>query len=814
MAFTLTQAAIDKTTDTVKKPSLVLEIEGHDRLYTIANATAFQQQIKIGDPLLFVGSDWVIGGSRSRNDIDDYITFDGTSTSISQQLQQDKGGTSSVTSMQVALIDRNEDITRLVSPSFTFSDILGKECFIYLGFQDTTFPRDYFTLFVGIIDEVTYGASIVLNIANAEQKKRQDIFQNIETSLDGAIDASQTSITITDASNLKLPVTGSLETYVRINDEIIKYTGISTNTLTGCTRAQFGTIAASAEDDTSVSSFYRLMGSSIELPLQLMLSGENEYYKTDISMNNFVTDINGSTGTNDVIIYDLDVKTKYGITVGDFITTTGATNAANNFTLRTITSIFVDDDQSVITVDGAALTSELATSAKISFKSKYNILPDGVGLGAHQVDVEEFERISDLFTTSLPDYDFYITETIKAKEFIDKEIMFPANMFTIPKKGRVSLGIVSPPLNVGRVKVLDADTITNPANIKIKRSIGKYFYNTIVYKFNYDAVDTTKPLTGYIRTDADSKAQINIGTRALTIESKGLRNNVDTQAILDVNSRRLLEKYKFAAEYITVSGFYGTLFNSDVGDVVLFGDESMPLVDSTRGVRGLKPRLCEIIDIRKDIKTGRIDATLLDTSYLTDGRYGIISPSSIIGTGSTTSELVIIDSFSTVYPEIEKNKWIDYIGENIFIHNDDWSVSYESTLLGFSSNYVMQISPIASAVPSGYIVDIANYPSTTQQIDNINLKNTFVFTNPSVQVVSGTSQTIFSVSGGDVSKLLIGAQIMLHDTNWSSVSSDVRIVDIVGTNIEVNQALGFTPNSSYTVELIGFLDGGSAYRYF
>lgn len=814
MSFTLTESALDKTTQTVKKPSLVLEIDGHDRLYTIANGSAFDELIRIGDDGLFIGTDWLIGGSTQRSDIDAYITLDGTSTSISQQLQQDKGGATSVTSMQISLVDFHDEITQLISPSYVFPDILGRECFVYLGFQGTDFPKDYITLFIGIIDEVTSGgATITLNIANAEQKKRQDIFQIIKTDLDGAITNSQTSITLTDASNLLLPVTGSLETYVKINDEIIRYTGITTNTITGCTRAQFGTIAASGADTDSVSAFYRLMGSAINLPLQLMLSSSNAYYKTGVGLANFVRDTLGVDTANTLVFVDTDVKTRFGLTVGDYITSAGASNGANNFTLRVITSIFVDDTGSIITVDGAALVVEVGTAATLSFKSKYNILPDGLGLGAHQVDVEEFERIDDLFTTSLPTYDFYITETIKGKEFIDKELMFPANLFTLPKKGRISLGVVSPPLNVGTLKVLDASTITNPDKIKIKRSIGKYFYNTVVYKFNYDAIETSKPLTGYIRVDEDSKNQIPVGTKAITIESKGMRNDVNTASILDINSRRLLEKYKFAAEYITVSGFYGTLFNSDVGDVVLFGDESMPLVDTTRGTRGFAPRLCEIIDKKMDIKTGRVDVTLLDTSYLTDGRYGIMSPSSTIGVGSTTTALVITDSFSTAFPEIEKNKWIPYIGENIFIHSDDWSVSYTSKVLGFTSNYVMNISPIASSVPSGYVVDIANYPSTTVASDNRNLKNTFVFTNPSVQVVTGVSATQFTVSGGDVSKLLVGAQIMLHNTAWSSSSSDVRITAVTGSTITVNTTLGFTPTSDYTVELIGFPDSGSSYRF-
>lgn len=815
MSFSLTDAATYKTTETKKNPVLILEIDGHDRIYSNSPASSILKIIRVGDEGLYVGDDWSIGDTGSVYNADDYISFEGTSSSITQQLQQDKGGTSSVTSMQISLADFHGDITSLISPVTGVSDILGREAFVYLGFKDTLFPDDFVTLFVGIIDEVTSGSgNIVLNISNAEQKKRQDIFPVIETALSSAINDSQTTITLVDTSNLVLPVASILSTYVKIGDEIIRYTGISGYDITDCTRAQFGTVAASHASGDSVTTFLRLQGTATDLALQLMLSNpDSAYYKTGIAVTNFVTDSALVDVANSIVFVGVDVKTKYGIVVGDFVTTTGATNAANNFTLRTVTSVYVDQDGSKITVDGAALVSEVGSSATISIKSQYNVLPDGAALGGHQVDVEEFNRIYDLFTTSIPTYDFYITETIKSKSFIDTDILFPANLFSVPRKGRISLGVVSPPLNVGTLAVLDTSSIVNPSAIKIKRSIGKYFYNTVIYKYNYDAIDTGKPLTGYIKVDEDSKNQISVGTRAITISSKGMRNNSTNSSIVSVNSTRLLEKYKYAAESITVTGFYGVLFNSDVGDVVLFGDLSLNLSDSTRGVRGFKPRLCEIIDKKMDIKTGKVDLVLLDTNYLIDGRYGIISPSSNVGSGSTTSTIVITDSFSTAFPEIERNKWNDFVGENIVIHDDKWTVSYTTKLLSFTGNYTMNISPIGVAVPAGYIVDIANYPSTAIASDNRNLKNKFVFTDPSVAVATGVSTTSFTVAPGDVSKFVVGNQIMLHNLTWSVTSGNVRISAVSGVTITVDNDLGFTPSSSYTVELIGFIDGGSAYRY-
>lgn len=811
MAFTLTDPASAAASATVLKPNIVLEIDGYDYYFGVGS---IKRYIRVGDPGLLVDGSWVIGGKRNIENGLPYISMDGTSSSISQQLNIDKGGATSVTSMQISLLDVNEFVTRLISPGVELTDVLGRECVVYLGFQDNVFPEDYITIFNGMIDEISPSGNIILNIANAEQMKRQDVFTAIQVELDGAITNSQTTITVSDATNLHLPVSGKLLTYVKINDEIIRYTGISGNDLTGCTRAQFGTIAVSAADGDSVSSFYRLQGSATDLALWLMLSGPNQYYKTGVDVDSFTVDINGSSLTSNSMFFNgIDMITRYGLVVGDQITVTGS--SSNNFTLRTITSITVSDIGTEVTVSGAALTLETSSSGKCSFSSQYNILPDGCGMGSHQVDVAEYQRVNRLLSNSIPTYDFYITDTIKAKEFIDQEVLYPANLFTLPKKGKTSIGFVAPPLAVANLPVLDSDGLTNPSAIKSKRSINRYFYNSVIYKYNYDAIETDKPLTGYILADNDSRAQIPVGTKAITISSKGMRNDSATSLILSINARRLLAKYKYAAEMFNVSGFYGKLFNVDVGDIVLFGDESMPLVDSKNGVRGLKPRLCEVVDKRMDIKTGKCDLVIVDTNYLVDGRYGIFSPSSIIGSGSTTSKIIITDSFGTAFPEIERNKWVSYIGMNLHIHSADWSTSYSSRLLGFnpSNPYEMIIEPIAAAPISGWIVDISNYSSSAD--DNIDrvYKSVFCFADPKVDVVSGVSTTEFVVGGGDVSKFRVGAQIMLHNASWSSVSPDVRVLEINTNNIVVDKSLGFTPSSSYDVELIGFNDSGSSYRY-
>ena len=70
----------------------------------------------------------------------------------------------------------------------------------------------------------------------------------VTTTLNGAINASVTTLTLTDAS--QFPSSGT--NFIIIGSEEISYTGVSGNTLTGLTRGVAGTTAASHSDGATV----------------------------------------------------------------------------------------------------------------------------------------------------------------------------------------------------------------------------------------------------------------------------------------------------------------------------------------------------------------------------------------------------------------------------------------------------------------------------------------------------------------------------------------------------------------------------------
>lgn len=914
MSTELTVTAQAKADGRTQEPQLVLQIDGVTTVFGIGQVKKF---VRIGDPDLEIGDEWKIGGLNAYEDQSDVIDLNASSNTISQQLLQDKGGTTSVPSIQISLIDLNEEITRLITPSEVVEDILGRKASVYLGYRETAFPQDFVRIFSGVIDEVNAGTTIILNVAHPEQKKRVELFQTITTELtqdlyfrssriqkvlyetrrdvvgtvtvtyttggtvgsevvtvagtniviqidagvtqarhirnaiERSIDAlslvdvsiesnfqnepqtiqaltsldSDTTINVKSTKGMLLPVPSEgFRTYVRVNDEVIEYTGLTDTTITGCTRGAFALVderseGASHEGGDTVDTFYRLQGQAFDLALKLYMSGGPQYFAENILIKSIVEVEGVGTIPNAVWFENLNIQDAWGVTVGDKATITDDAIPGNNVTDALISEVVATPYGSYIILDGVTLTSQILSSGKIAFASKWNVYPVGAGLelGGDEVDVPEFERLKESFSSSLFTYDFYMKESVEAKEFIDTQILFPTGAFSLPRRGKISVGYTSPPIGAADIKVFDSTNTAKPQQTKIKRSINKYFYNNVLFKYNEAVVDELF-LSGDLETNQDSKNRIPVGNKTLVIEARGLRPGTDTDVIIGILKRRFQDRYKFGAEVVSVQAFYGKSFNSDVGDVVVFGDNTLQLPDTKKGSRDFAPRLFEIANKSLSIKTGEVKFELLDSGYsLADGRYGIVSPASqTVAVGSSGDVVKIKNSFETVSPQFERSKWTPYVGQRVIIHDELWDNIHETKLLGFSASdpYLMLLdTPVPFPVLDDYVVDIAQYPDNNDEEDQQLSKRVFVFTNPTVEVLSGLSQLQFTVAGLEVSKFLVDAIVLVRDTEWDIVSPEVKVTDVTGSTITVSAPLGFVPASGYEIDFIGYKDAGAPYRY-
>lgn len=705
-----------------KKPSLVVEFEGIEQKF---GSATILRVIRIGDDDLFIGNDWKIGGSVEVEGQESALTFDAdfgsTTTKIDYKLNPDRGIGSSVSSLELAFVDDKADTILTI---FTENEMLSRKCRIWLSpnADNTTFPEDYIIIFRGIVDGINASpGGVVLNVSHPDQKKRQTIFTSVETELDGAIDGSTTSVILADASDLLTPVLGpngindtSLKFYIRVDDEIIRYTGTSGNTLTGVVRGELGTDPVAHDDEASVTSFYTLEGQATDLALKLMLSGWNDYYYQGLPLTS-VEEINPSEIVENAVFFEgQDLSTIYGITAGDYITVSGCSNGANNVTLKLIDDVVKIEDGTYLVVDDVSFVTENTppSGAVVAFRSKYDTLGEGLRMSPDEVDVFEHERLRSYFLSSF-EYLFYLTETIDSgKDFIEKQIYSPIACYSIPRMARASVGYHIGPLPTAAIPLLNDRNVRQPGNITKRRSTGKNFYNTIIYKFDKALLDD-KYLQGALFTNAESREQIPIGTKALTIEADGLRN----AAFASTNATRRLNRYAFGAEYFTsVKVFFSQGFNIEVGDLVLFDGTNLKIASFVTGLREGDVKLYEVISKSFNIVTGDISLELVDTNYSTAFRYALISQASFIKTGLSASSFIIQSSFESVFDQNEYEKWNRFVagGLTVKVRNDDFSVVDEAGVDRFEGNTVFLTENLSFTPSAGMIMEMGDYPPSEQ----------------------------------------------------------------------------------------------------
>jgi len=281
----------------------------------------------------------------------------------------------------------------------------------------------------------------------------------------------------------------------------------------------------------------------------------------------------------------------------------------------------------------------------------------------------------------------------------------------------------------------------------------------------------------------------------------------------------LLDRYQFVAESLTVLVDFGTGFDIELGDVVILDGRNLKITDTKaiNGTRNFQPRLFEVQSKTWNISGQPVQLYLVDTAFSLNGRYGIVSPSSIVKAGSTTTNLKLNKSYGyALNTNTEGSKYQNLLGYKFKVRSVDHSFSEVVTITAIDpadSNAVLIDPPLSVAPPAGYILEVANYSTSLDPEDQSLIKSMFVFWNNQVKIVSGISMTQFTVSLSDVADMKVGQVLLVHDRTYSTKSPEVLITDITGTTVTVASSLGFVPSLDDDVELLGFVDGGQPYRF-
>ena len=736
MAVELTTAALAALSGTLKSPNLVLKIEDVDTLY---GAGLIEQVARIGDDLIIGEADvnpkaFYVGGNGPNGDQRDIITLDGTSTSIKQTLDPSKGQGSNVSTLSIALID-NGEVTELITPGSVVPDILQSKCLVYLGFQGTSWPEDYSVVFRGFITDISCDAGkVTFQINGTDERQRTSIFTKATVKLTTAMTTSSTSMTIDTVAGVLQPITGpngqmdpTFSAYFKIDDEIIGWTNITassngfvtTYTVNGLARAQYGTAAATHDLGASADTFYRLTGNAIDLALKLMASGnvstDTTTLQTTIHPFNTLPVTSMNVGgleyvQNSLFFRGVINDNDLGVSIGDFVTISGSPNLFNNFS-SVVTAVTQGEAGCFVSV-ALPLLDEQVSVASAAFISQFATLPDGCQMAPDEIDVTQFLRIKQLYLNGIT-LDFYLKDTIdQAKDFIEQEIYLPLSAYSIPRKAKTSVGYFSGPIPGNNIVSFDNTNIKSPQSIAVKRSTNSNFYNEIVYKYDEDPVEDQYN-SGYIGVSQTSKSRIpNSPNKTLVIESKGLRSlNGAKLTVLDQVTRRF-NRYQYGAESFTFSSLLSDGYTVEVGDITLFDGTNLMLPDIKTGQKGISPRLLEIQNREIQLKTGDLKFTALDTNFNGAGRHALISPASYITSATSASAFTL---FTDQPPETliaaipEYYKWRQLVGSAVQVRNADFSIRGYTTLIRADSNNV-QVAPALPFVPqTDMIMEFAPY---------------------------------------------------------------------------------------------------------
>lgn len=533
------------------------------------------------------------------------------------------------------------------------------------------------------------------------------------------LSSAATSIDIDSIDGMLERVTGPDGSYdpsfisaIRIDDEVIAYTGITGTKLTGCTRGYLGTTAANHEDGADASTFYRLLGSCIDLALKLMLStGDGSSYLEDLEIDSF-EDVEGDAIPNAIYFATENIVAKHNVQIGDYVTISGAANGANNVTLKVIDDIVETANGQYFIISGVTFVSENPTDAVVSFRSQYDTLPDGLALINDEVDIEEHTRLQDLFLSAF-EYDFYLKDTITdARKFLEQEVYSPVAAFSIPRKSRCSIGYHIGPLPGQDIKVFDETNVKEPGKMKMTRSTNRQFFNEIVYKFD-ESVLTDDFLSGIITISELSKAQIRGYNKPLNINSKGLRSSLDGVNTAVSQSNRRLNRYQYGAEVLSFGTLFADGFNLEIGDIVWIDGSELKIPDIKSATKGMAGRYFFVQNKTLNIKTGDVQFDCIDTNFSSNGRYGLMSPSSILVSGESSTDFTIGESYSGKFGGAEHKKWTNLVGATVRVRSDDFSSSELATLVSASSNAIVVAPPLSGTPTAGMIMELAKYDEQT-----------------------------------------------------------------------------------------------------
>jgi hypothetical protein len=305
---------------------------------------------------------------------------------------------------------------------------------------------------------------------------------------------------------------------------------------------------------------------------------------------------------------------------------------------------------------------------------------------------------------------FTITKRLKAKEWIEQEILKPLNCYPmIDGQGRFTIKAFRPPLAaIETVQSFSEDNI-----VDMPKWAGNLdsVVNEVECFYDYDEIDDQYDSEVYY-IDSTSLNNRGPGKKPISIKSKGFHTshspgsiNGRANDIMLTRKNRIFGRFSTPPVSINIKTFFSRWL-SEAGDVVPVTHALLP--DLVSGTRGLSEERVEIINRAVDWKRGVVTLDLLNTGF-NKSLYGVISPCMTVTVGTSATQFTVSVA--------DAAKYALYTTPEIQVQDAHGRVKTAAqTLLTVNAGTgVCTCDNLGFTPAAGDIVSFANYDSVTAQ---------------------------------------------------------------------------------------------------
>jgi hypothetical protein len=187
-----------------KKIAISVEIEGLD----VLSNTPLYTRVRYGDPIVYGQAGIVYGGLRKLPGVRDLLMLEGSNLTLNQKIEPEQGR-SSISQLSFTFLDKDGYMTQAISPGVLINEILGKEVKVRLGFQEISYPDQYFTIFRGRISSISSETGrVVLQLSDPNIIRRQNVFFQPNTKTLGVARSAIPIFAFVDCGDIKVGTLG------------------------------------------------------------------------------------------------------------------------------------------------------------------------------------------------------------------------------------------------------------------------------------------------------------------------------------------------------------------------------------------------------------------------------------------------------------------------------------------------------------------------------------------------------------------------------------------------------------------------------